>query len=156
MSDSTYSFGDIEMFLARQYAGQKLLITPFGYNTVFNALAQGAQLTNTINIAANADCCLLGLRHRASIGTAQTINTKTAPFVRLSITDSGTNEQYTNGPVDLSNYSSDGFYDNNLCYPRLVSGRSALLVVATNYSPVAETYTTLDVFLEGVLIRVQG
>ena len=152
--NTDYSPFDIETFCARFYGGSKLLITPFGYVTTFLALAQNGQLTNTINIAANADFVLLGVRHRASIGAAQTISTKTAPFVRVTITDSGTNEQYTNGAVDLSNYSSDGFYDNNLCYPRIISGRSALIIQVNNYAPTAETYTTLDLFLEGVLVRV--
>lgn len=154
--NTDYSPFDIETFAARFYAGAKLLITPFGYNTTFLALAQGGQLTNTINIAANADFILLGFRHRAAVGTTvgQTISTKPAPFVRMQVTDSGTNEQYTNGAVDLANYSSDGFYDNNLSYPRIVSGRSALIVQVTNYAPAAETYSTLDIFLEGVLIRV--
>lgn len=153
-----YSTSDIEGFLARFYQGAKLLITPFGYNTTFLALVAGAQATNTINIAANADFVLLGLRHRAGVGAGVgiTISSKPAVFVRVSITDSGTNEQYTNGAVDLANYSSDGFYDNNLPYPRIISGRSALIIQATDYSPAAETVTTLDLFLEGVLVRVIG
>lgn len=153
-----YSTSDIEGFLARFYQGSKLLITPFGYNTTFLAVNQGLTVTNTINIAANADFLLLGLRHRAGVGAGVgiTISTKPAVFVRISITDSGTNEQYTNGAVDLANYSSDGYYDNNLPYPRLISGRSALILQATSYAPAAETVTTLDVFLEGVLVRVVG
>lgn len=153
-----YSSLAIEQFLARMYQGAKLLITPFGYPTVFGSLAAAAQLTNTINIAANADFVLLGLRHRAFVGAVvgQTISSKPAPFVRVLISDSGTNEQYTNGAVDLANYSSDGFYDNNLPYPRIVSGRSALLVQVTNYAPAAETYGGIELFLEGVLVRVQG
>lgn len=160
-----YSTQDIEAFCARLYSEKpsasnpypqspNLLITPFGYNTTFAALAQNGQQTNTITIAANADFILLGFRHRAQIGAAQTISSKTAPFVRVTITDSGTNEQYTNGAVDLGNYSSDGFYDNNLAYPRVIAGRSALQIQATNYAPTAETYTTIDLFLEGVLVRV--
>lgn len=153
-----YSSLAIEQFLARMYQGAKLLITPFGYNTTFGSLAAGAQLTNTINIAANADFVLLGFRHRVFIGTAvgQTISSKPAPFIRMTVTDSGTNEQYTNGAVDLANYSSDGFYDNNLPYPRIISGRSALIIQVTNYAPAAETYGGTDIFLEGVLVRVQG
>lgn len=153
-----YSSLAIEQFLARMYEGAKLLITPFGYTTSFGSLAAGAQLTNTINIAANADFVLLGFRHRCFVGTTvgQTVSTKPAPFLRMQVTDSGTNEQYTNGAVDLANYSSDGFYDNNLCYPRIISGRSALLIQLTSYAPAAETYGGTDVFLEGVLVRVEG
>ena len=149
-----YSPTMIEAFLARFYGGSKLLITPFGYTATFLALAQNAQATQTINITANADFCLLGFRHRAQIGAVQNIGNKTAPFVRIQITDSGSNEQYTNGAVDLENFSTNTAYENNLAYPRIISGRSALLLQVTNYAPTAETYTSLDIFLEGVLVRV--
>lgn len=148
-----FSITEIEAFAARFYQGRTLSIVPYGYTTTFLALAQNAVQTNIINIAANADFMMLSLNHRAQIGAAQTVQSKTAPFVRLLITDSGSNEQYTAQAVDLENYSTNGGVVQNLAYPRIVSGRSTLTVQATNYAPTAETYTTLDVFLEGVLIR---
>lgn len=151
-----YSPQDLEQFIQRFYPAQRMLITPFGYPVQFAALAQLGVLTQNVNIAANADFLFLSVRHHAQIGAAQTISTKTAPFVRLLVTDSGTNEQYTNGSVDLANYSSDGYYDHQLPYPRIISGRSALSLTVTNYAPTAETYTTLDIFLEGCLLRVMA
>lgn len=148
-----YNAVDIEAFVARFYNGRSMSIVPYGYNLTFLALAQAAVATQTLNITANADFMLLGLRHRAQIGAVQTISTKTAPFVRLLITDSGSNEQFTNSSVDLENYSTNGSFPRDLRYPRIISGRSTLTVQATNYAPTAETYTTLDVFLDGVLIR---
>jgi len=150
------SIQEIEAFVARFYPNARILLTPFGYPVTFSALAQNTSQTANINIAANADFLFLAVRHRAQIGAAQTISSVTAPFVRLLLTDSGTNEQYTNGAVDILNYSTEGGYDHQLPYPRLVSGRSALTLVASNYAPTAETYTTLDVFLEGCLIRQQS
>lgn len=147
---------DLQAFLAPFYQGAKLLLTPFAYPVTFAALAQNGVATTNINIAANADFVLMAIRHHAQIGAAQTISTKTSPFVRMLVTDSGTNEQYTNGAIDLSNYSSDGYYDHQLPYPRIISGRSALTVQVTNYAPTAETYTTLDISFEGVLVRIQG
>ena len=147
------SFTDLESFISRFYPGKKLLITPYAYTTTFAALAQNASASNVIAIAANADFVLLGFNHRAQIGAAQQVTTKTAPFVRMLVTDSGSNEQYTSGAVDLENYSSNGGYENSLPYPRIVSGRTALTVQVTNYAPTAETYTTLDIMLEGVLVR---
>lgn len=148
-----FSISDVEAFISRFYGGRKLLITPYGYNAQFSALAQGGSQTVVINIAANADFVLLGLRHRAQIGTAQTVSTKTAPFVRILFSDSGSNEQFTNTAVDLENYSSNGGYVQPLAYPRILSGRSTTTVQATNYAPTAETYTTIDVFMSGVLVR---
>ena len=148
-----YSLADLEAFANRFYKGRSLLLTPYGYTTGFPGLAQNVVATTILNIAANADFMLLAVNHRAQIGAAQTVSTKTAPFVRLLITDSGSNEQYTAQAVDLENYSQNGIGAHTLPYPRIVSGRSTLTIQATNYAPTAETYTTLDVFLEGLLIR---
>lgn len=149
-----FSLQEIEGFAARFYGlERKLLITPYAYNTTFLALAQNGSATNVINIAANADFILLGLNHRAQIGAAQTVNTKTAPFVRVLITDGGSNEQFTNAPIDLENYSANFFPENQFAYPRIISGRTTLTVAVTNYAPTAETYTSLDIAFEGVQVR---
>jgi hypothetical protein len=148
-----YSVMEIETFLGRIYGSRSMVVTPYVYNVTFLALAQNATQTQVLNIAANADFCLLRLSHRAQIGAAQTISTKTAPYVRLLVIDSGSNEQYSNVAIDLENLSSNGFNDQVLDYPRLVSGRSALTLQATNYAPTAEIYTTVDVALSGVLCR---
>lgn len=153
MSANTYSLQELEAFTARFYQGRPLLLVPFAYNLIFLALAQGAQASQVVNIAANADFCCIGIRHRAQIGAAQNVGTKTAPFVRMLVTDTGSNEQFSNTAVDLENYSTNDAKNNMLPYPRIVGGRSTLNVQVTNYAPTAETYTTLDVFFEGVLIR---
>lgn len=150
------SFSEIESFASRFYPGKKLLITPYAYTTTFLALAQNASASNVISIAANADFILLGFNHRAQIGAAQTVTSKTAPYVRMLVTDSGSNEQFTSGAVDLENYSANGDVDHALNYPRIVSGRTALTVQVTNYAPTAETYTSLDIMLDGVLVRAYG
>lgn len=151
-----YSTVDLEAFVARFYKNLDVLITPFGYTASFVTLAQGASATTTVAIAANADFVMLAIRHRAQIAAAQNVSTKTTPFVKILVIDSGTNEQYTNGAVDLENYSTNGQYDHALPYPRIISGRSVLTVQVTNFAPTAETYATLDVFFEGVLVRVKG
>ena len=148
-----YGIAEIEAFAARFYQGKTLLITPYGYTASFAALAQNATQTVIVNIAANADFIALGVSHRAQIGAAQTVSTKTAPFTRLLITDSGSNEQFTAQAVDLENYSTNGVGYKALDYPRIVSGRSTLTFSLTNYAPTAETYTSIDVFLHGVLVR---
>lgn len=151
--NGSFSISDVEAFISRFYNGARLLITPYGYGVTFAALAQNASASRVINIAANADFVLLGFRHRAQIGAAQNVSTKTAPFVRMLISDSGSNEQFTNTAVDLENYSSNGGYVQPLPYPRILSGRSTTTVQVTNYAPTAETYTTLDIYLSGVLVR---
>ena len=148
-----FTIREIEAFAARFYQGKQLLITPYGYNVTFAALAQGTNQQAVINIAANADFMLLNINQRAQIGAAQNIGNITAPFVRMLVTDSGSNEQYTAQAVDLMNFTGCQNDQLDLTYPRLISGRSTLNISVTNYAPTAETYTTLDLFFEGVLIR---
>ena len=153
-SQSSYTMQDVEAFASKFYAGRQLLLTPYAYNTTFTGLAPAATASNIINIAANADFILLMLHHRASgtAATSSTAATKVCPFVRILITDSGSNEQFTNSAVDLENYSTNANIVNDLPYPRIISGRSTLTVQVTNYDTTT-TYSTLDVLFEGVLVR---
>ena len=151
MSDA-FSTADIESFVSRFYKGLPLLLTPYGYTSTFLALAQNAQATNVLNIQANADFVLLAVKFRSQIGAAQTVTNKTAPFVRILLIDSGSNEQFTNAPVDITAYSPS-LYEGALPYPRILAGRSTLTIQVTNYAPTAETYTSLDIYLSGLLVR---
>ena len=148
-----YSFLDIEAFASRFYGGAKLLITPYAYNITFLALAQNTSATATLNIAANADFIMLTARTRAQIGAAQLVSTVTAPFVRMLLIDSGSGEQFTQQPIDLLNYGGIDVCEHNLPYPRIIAGKSTITMTVTNYAPTAETYTSLDVMLEGVQVR---
>ncbi|MGV0999705.1 MAG: hypothetical protein ACOYBQ_10295 [Fluviibacter sp.] len=148
-----YSFLDLQAYASALYGGRPLLMVPYAYNVTFTALAQGATQPQSLSITANADFILTGLKYRAQIGAAQTVSNKTAAFVRVLIVDSGSNEQFTNAAIDLENYSTNGGDSRDLPYPRFIQGRTALSFQATNYAPTAETYTTLDLMLEGVLVR---
>jgi hypothetical protein len=95
---------------------------------------------------------MVGLHHRANIAAAsQTVSNKTAPLARVLITDSGSNEQFTNAAVDLENYSTNGNIINLFPYPRIISGRSTLTIQVTSYE--ASATLNLDIFFEGVLVR---
>lgn len=152
MESQEFSIGEIEAFASKFYQGRPLLLTPYGYNTTFSSLAAGTSSTTTINIAANADFILTNIHHRANVAAAgQNVSTKTAPLARILITDSGSNEQFTNSAVDLENYSTNGNIINLLPYPRIISGRSTLTVQLTSYE--ASQTLNIDVFFEGVLVR---
>lgn len=155
-----YSISEIEGFCARYYTlpgggPRPLSIVPYGYNVTFSALTAATVQTQQINIAANADFVALGLRSRAVIGVGVGLNVGTigVPFARLLITDTGSNEQFTNTAVDLQNYAPSQPYPMALPYPRIVSGRSVLSCTLTAYAPAAETITSVDVFVYGVLVR---
>lgn len=150
-----YSFRDLQAFAAALYGGRPLLLTPYAYTVTFSSIAQGATSTQSLSITANADFILTGLNYRAGTGSAQTVSNKTAAFARVLITDSGTNEQFTNSGVDLENYCTNGYGGRDLPFPRLIQGRTALNIQMTSYAPTAETYA-IDLMLEGVLVRTTG
>lgn len=153
MQSDSYSISDIEAYASKFYQGRPLLLTPYAYVLTFSSLAPGASSTQTLNITANADFILLQLHHRAtsSAYAAQTVSTKVAPLARILVTDSGTNEQFTNAAIDIENYSTNGNIINNLPYPRIVSGRSTLTVQVTSYE--GANTINLDVSFDGVLVR---
>jgi hypothetical protein len=156
MTEGTNHYGLLELqaFANQIYGGRPLVMVPYGYALTFSALAQNTTQTQQISITANADFILTGLKYRASVGSSETVSNKTAAFVRLLITDSGTNEQFTSGPVDLENYATNGASQvGGLPYPRFISGRTALTVTATNFSPGGGQTYLLDLFLEGLLVR---
>ncbi|NDC10233.1 MAG: hypothetical protein EBZ75_13010 [Oxalobacteraceae bacterium] len=156
MQSESFSISDIESFASRFYGGRPLLLTPYVYVSQFTTLTFGTTQTNTINITANADFICTQFHHRAVVDltAVQTSATKNAPYVRMLVTDSGTNEQFTNAAVDLESYSTNGNIINLLEYPRLISGRSTLTVQVTNFGTAAAvTLASLEIQLHGVLVR---
>lgn len=147
------SIQSIQSYLAQLYQGRPMIVKPYAYPVTFLALAQNVNATQQLQIQANADFLITDVSFRAQIGAAQTVSTKTAPFVRMLVTDSGSNQQFTNAAIDLENYASNDAKIRMLPFPRLVQGRSALTVSVTNYSPGAgETYTSLEIVFNGVEI----
>jgi len=152
MQSESYGISDIEAFASKFYQGRPLLLTPYAYVLTFPSLTAGSSQTQTLSITANADFIFLQCHHHANVaGAAQTVANKTAPLATILITDSGTNEQFTNAAVDLESYSTNGNIINNLPYPRIVSGRSTLTVQLTSY----EASQTNNIYLsfQGVLVR---
>lgn len=156
MQSEGFSISDIEAFASRFYGGRPLLLVPYAYTTTFSTLTFGTTQSATVNITANADFILTKFHHRAVVDTTaiQTAASKNCPYVRMLVTDSGTNEQFTNSAVDLENYSTNANIVNNLEYPRIISGRSTLTIQVTNYGgAAAASLGVLDITLVGVLVR---
>ena len=152
MQSEQYSYSEIETFASKFYQGRPLLLVPYAYNVTFSSLTAGSSATQTVNISANADFIVTGLHHRANVAAAgQNVSTKVAPLARILVTDSGSNEQFTNSAVDLENYSTNGNIINKFDYPRIVSGRSTLTVQLTSYE--ASQTLNVDIVFEGVLVR---
>jgi hypothetical protein len=149
-----FSLLELQAFANQLYQGRPLVMVPYGYTVTFAGLTANATQTQTLSITANADFILTKVKSRTTIAAAaQTISNLTAPQMRVLITDSGSNEQFTNQAVDLVNYSTIGQSDiGNLPYPRFISGRTSLSIVLSEYGGVVAT-ENVDLFLEGLLIR---
>ena len=152
-SSSSYSIADIESFASKFYQGRPLLLTPYAYVLTYTGLAANTSATQTLSITAHADFIMLQMHHRAtsSAYAGQTVSSKVAPLARILITDSGTNEQFTNAAIDLENYSTNGNITHDLPYPRIISGRSTLTVQVSSYE--ASATINLDISFDGVLVR---
>lgn len=147
------SWSQIEQFVARFYDGRRVLITPYAYPVSFLNVTQNATQTQTINIAANADFIFIRCHHRMWLAAAgQTVSTKNTPIGRLLLIDSGSNEQFTQAPVQLDNYSINDSKVIELPYPRVIAGRTTVTAQYTNNSPAAESQN-IEVVLTGVQVR---
>ena len=130
----------------------RLWIEDFGYTVTFSALAAGGTATQILSLNSNQDFVHTRLNHRANVAAAgQTVSTKTAPLIRLQITEVGSGNPFFAQASDLENISANNNPERFKSYPRWLSGNSSLSFVATNYD-AAQTYN-LDIFFEGVRVR---
>jgi len=148
-----YSVMELQAFANQIYGGRPLVLTPYGYTVTFLGITASSSQTQTLSITANADFILTQIKLRASEAALQTVSNKRAPYVRLLIVDSGTNEQFTNSAVDTENYATNGNTQQGLLpYPRFIAGRTSLTLTMNEYRGVATT-ENIDVYLEGLLCR---
>lgn len=148
-----YSVLELQAFLNQLYGGRPLVVVPYGFTATFTSITASTSQTQTLSITANADFVLLQVKSRTSDSTLQTISNKNAPYYRILITDSGSNEQFTNSATDTECYTTNGNTMQGLLpYPRFIGGRTALTITVAEYRGVAATQN-IDVYLEGVLVR---
>jgi hypothetical protein len=137
-------------------AETRKVIVPYYYTLNFTSLAAGATQSQQLSITANADFLYLSTSYRAN-ATAydNSISNLQVPFVRILITDSGTNEQFMYSPISLANYCTNNIVaeDSMMPFPRIVSGRSALTIALSSYE-ASTAYAQIDVVLLGCLVRV--
>jgi hypothetical protein len=148
-----YSILELQAFLNQLYGGRPLVVVPYGYTATFTGITANTSQTQTLSITANADFVLTHIKARTSEATLQTVSNKRAPYARILITDSGSNEQFTNSAANLESYATNGNTEQGLLpYPRFIGGRTALTITVNEYQGVATT-ESIDIFLEGVLVR---
>lgn len=139
----------VEYLRAMYAADSSLLLETYGYSVTFSAITAGASSTATLNVNGNADFLCLGLCHRANVAAAaQTVSSKVSPLVRLLITDAATGKQWWNTATDIENVSENGPTPKSLWWPRMVQGKSSLVITATSYE--AANSDAFDLLLCGV------
>lgn len=148
-----FGIAEIQSYLAQLYRNAKLAVVPYGYPLSFTGITTTIPGSQQLSIQANADFLLLRISHRANTGAVQNVGNKTAPHLRMLVTDSGSGEQFTSAAVDLENYSSNDAKIRDLPYPRLIAGKSSLNIAITSWAPAPETYA-VDILFEGLQIRV--
>ena len=141
---------------ANLQAPPQRVVVPKRYTVTFSALTAGSTQSTPLQIGANGDFFLTRISFYAqpAAGTAVTYSTFIVPAARLQITDSGSDEQFANGPVDISNFANLGPGSNDFRdepYPRIVTGRSTLNFQITSYE--ASASYNIDVVLTGVLVK---
>lgn len=149
---SQWGILDIWNFIAWQYQGQNIRIVPYSYSLTFRQLVTDTQQSNVINILANADFLLLGMYI-----TAVEANAPVEANGTVLITDSGSSEQYTQGPVAIQSYMQNTQSmprQQQLPVPRQIAGRTTLTIDVVNEA--AETVDYWDIALQGVSIYVYG
>lgn len=152
-----YQMDDIQRFVKRFYGNAGTLVTPFAYPVSFafeaNNLSPAERQTANVNIQANGDFLLIGLAYRIVVD-GETVLTKSATDIQVSFRESGSKSPFTDAPVSLENYASNGVNGRSLDYPRFLAGGSNIEIEVRNAS-ISETYATpLEILLDGMMIRV--
>ena len=150
-----YTMADLENFIRRNYrldGNVQISIEPYAYELAFTTLASGDTQTGTIQIQANADLVLTSPRFRCVQDSTDAALRDVVPEIKLLLTDSGSQQQLMNTGVDISTYFGQiGRAPYDLMYPRIISGRSAMVIQAQNYGTV--TYERLELTFAGVLVK---
>lgn len=153
------NYNSVENFVRRYYdpdGTNRVEIQPYAYPVTFADLLQGESQTATISVAANADFVATNVRFRA-VDAAQGIENN--PLIDLLLTDAGSQQQLMASRVPITTAAGVIVQANDagvLPYPRIISGRSQLIVQVFNTSDVLNTpvdYVSLSVVLAGVLVR---
>jgi len=144
-----YTIDDIQRYTRRFYGQNSILVTPFGYPIFFSDVA----IPKTIQIQANADFLLFGVRYR--VPNPSSITNKVISTLALEVRESGSKEPFTDSPVVLENYAGNSVGGRELDYPRFLAGGSTVEFTLTDPFSDQATYTNgLELYLSGTMIRV--
>lgn len=135
-------------------AGARLWMEPYGYVATFLAFnGVSGNASQIVNINAVSDFFCTRIAYSAGLGTAQTAQTVPVVQARLQITDTGSANTFFNNPAMIESVTAHVYYDQHLSMPRFCSANSSLNVQLIAAGTAAETFSYIDVYLEGVRVR---
>jgi len=161
------SYADADAgYIQQMGRSPRRVILPKRYTLTFagaanTGLAAGGAQTLPLQIQANGDFILVRTSFLAATSPTAAAAVTNAlvpvPQWRVQITDSGTDEQYANAPVDLSNFAANAGglnWTRDECYPRIITGSSSLNIQMVSYETAAAY--SVDFVLTGVLVKTYG
>lgn len=153
-----YQVDDINRYLNRIYKGAPLLVVPYSFVANFavdmtagTVSAPTGPYLQFVDINANGDFLLTEVAYK--VNEAFTVGEKSAAEVSLMMRESGSKQPFTDAPVSLENYASNGVNLRDLDYPRFVAGGSQLELSLLNYG-TTQFADGLQILLKGLLVRV--
>lgn len=126
-----YTYSDLQSFVATMYRNKPFFMRPYAYPVEFLAVAVGATGTQFLTIQANADFTLTEISSQLfNVGNSAAIN----PLGAMLITDTGSNEKWSNDFVPFSNYAGNSYVAEPfyLPMPRFIQGNTQLQIQFRN------------------------
>jgi hypothetical protein len=135
-------------------AGARLWMEPYEYLATFTAFnGVSGNASQVIQINAVSDFFCTRIAYQAGLGTVQTVGSMPIVQARLQVTDTGSGNQFFNAPVMLENVAAHAYFNQHLPMPRYCAANTSLNVQLTAAGTGAETFSFIDVTLEGVRVR---
>lgn len=135
--------------------GARLWMDSYAYTANFGAFSGITGQAAVSNIAINAisDFFVTRISYQAGLSAAFNVSTMPVVQARLQITDTGSQNSFFNAPIALENICSHQYPARFLPMPRYVSANSALSLALTGIGTAADSFTYVDVVLEGIRVR---
>lgn len=119
----------------------------FSYPISFAALLNGVPQTTNIAIDAGSDFFLTAITYLADVTAttaALTSATRYVPQIKMLLTDSGSNRQLMQNPVDIDQIGGNGEWPHRLIHPRLFLRNSNIQVAMTSYDATNSWAITIN------------
>ena len=137
-----------------QTANARLWMEPYTYVATFTAFnGVSGNASQVIGISATSDFFCTRINYQAGLAAAFNVGTMPVVQARLQVTDTGSGNQFFNGPTILESVAAHEYPARFLALPRYCAANTSLNVQLSACGTAAETFSYVDVSLEGVRVR---